>query len=115
MDFKNMRAKKVLVVTDKTIAQLRPMRVAIEALESEGIQYEIYDKVHVEPKDYSVKDAIEFGKKHPVDAILAVGGGSVMDTAKIVNLYTAYPEADFLDFVGSSGRGAMGGADGVTG
>ncbi|KAI5849833.1 alcohol dehydrogenase [Tricharina praecox] len=99
MDFKNMRAKKVLVVTDKTIAQLRPMRVAIEALESEGIQYEIYDKVHVEPKDYSVKDAIEFGKKHPVDAILAVGGGSVMDTAKIVNLYTAYPEADFLDFV----------------
>jgi len=108
MDFKNIRAKKVLVVTDSTIAQLRPMQVAIEALESEGIKYEVYDKVHVEPKDYSVKDAIEFGKKHPVDAFLAVGGGSTMDTAKIVNLYTAYPEADFLDFVGDHCRGRGG-------
>lgn len=99
MDFKNMNAKKVLVLTDKTIAQLRPMKVAIEALESEGIQYEVYDRCRVEPKDYSVKDAIEWGKARQADAFLAVGGGSVMDTAKIVNLYTAFPEADFLDFV----------------
>jgi alcohol dehydrogenase class IV len=99
MDFTNMKAKKVMVLTDKTIAKLRPMKVAIEALEREGIKYEVYDKVRVEPKDYSVQDAIEFGKKNPVDAFLAVGGGSVMDTAKIVNLYTTFPDANFLDFV----------------
>jgi hydroxyacid-oxoacid transhydrogenase len=102
MDFKNMNAKKVLVLTDKTLSQLRPMKVAIEALEREGIQYEVYDKCRVEPKDYSVKDAIAWGKARSADALLAVGGGSVMDTAKIVNLYTAYPEADFLDFVSPS-------------
>ncbi|KAL7267861.1 hypothetical protein RUND412_009536 [Rhizina undulata] len=99
MDFANMKAKKVLVITDRTIAKLPPMKVAIEALEREGIKYEIYQDVRVEPKDYSVKAAIEFGKKSGADAFLAVGGGSVMDTAKMVNLYTTFPEADFLDFV----------------
>lgn len=100
MDFANLKAKLVMVLTDKTVAQLRPMKTAIEALEKEGIKYVIYDRVRVEPKDYSVKDAIAFGKSIPgIDAFLAVGGGSVMDTAKIVNLYTSCPDAEFLDFV----------------
>ena len=50
--------------------------------------------------DYSIKQAIEAGKKAGADAFLAVGGGSVMDTAKLVNLYTSCPNAEFLDFVG---------------
>ena len=47
----------------------------------------------------SVKEAIEWTKPYAPDAFLAVGGGSVMDTAKLMNLYNCYPEADFLDFV----------------
>lgn len=79
MDFVNMKAKKVLILTDKTVAKLRPMKVAVEALEREGVKYEIYDKVRVEPKDYSVKDAIAFGKLHgDADAFLAVGGGELL-------------------------------------
>ncbi|KKY18931.1 putative fe-containing alcohol [Phaeomoniella chlamydospora] len=46
-----------------------------------------------------VKEAIDFAKPAGVDAFLAVGGGSVIDTAKLMNLYTEYPDADFLDFV----------------
>ncbi|RPA89518.1 Dehydroquinate synthase-like protein [Choiromyces venosus 120613-1] len=99
MDFANMKAKKVIVISDKTIEKLTPMRTAIEALESAGVKYEIFSDVMVEPKDYSVKKAIEFGKQAKGDAYLAVGGGSVMDTAKMVNLYTNFPEANFLDFV----------------
>jgi hydroxyacid-oxoacid transhydrogenase len=75
MDFANMNSKKVMVLTDKTVAKLLPMKVAVEALESQGIRYEVYDKVRVEPKDYSVQDAIDFGKKCSADAYLAVGGG----------------------------------------
>ncbi|KAH0614865.1 uncharacterized protein H6S33_000501 [Morchella sextelata] len=99
MDFANMKAKKVVVVTDQTVAKLQSMKTAIEALEKEGIKYEIFSDVRVEPKDYSIKKAIEFSKRVNGDAYLAVGGGSVMDTAKLMNLYTCFPEADFLDFV----------------
>lgn len=103
MDFANMKAKKVVVVTDPTVAKLFPMKTAIEALESSGIKHEVFSDVRVEPKDYSIKKAIEFSKKVNGDAFLAVGGGSVMDTAKLMNLYTCFPEADFLDFVSNLG------------
>jgi hydroxyacid-oxoacid transhydrogenase len=53
----------------------------------------------VEPTDESFLDAIAFAKQHPCDAIVAVGGGSTIDTAKAVNLYVTYPPADFLDYV----------------
>lgn len=53
MDFTNLGAKKVMVVTDKNVAKLDAMKNAIEALTKEGIQFTIYDRVRVEPKDYS--------------------------------------------------------------
>jgi len=47
----------------------------------------------------SFKDAIKFATDGKFDGILAVGGGSVMDTAKAANLYMCCPDNDFLDFV----------------
>ncbi|KAK4956991.1 hypothetical protein LTR66_013288 [Elasticomyces elasticus] len=99
MDFKNLGAKKVMVVTDSTVAKLDAMKQVIEGLEKEGIAYEVYSKVRVEPKDHSIREAIDFAKPYAPDAFLAVGGGSVIDTAKLMNLYTSCPNADFLDFV----------------
>ena len=46
-----------------------------------------------------MREAIDFGKKVNADGYLAVGGGSVMDTTKMINLYGCYPEADLMDFV----------------
>ncbi|ORY61378.1 putative Fe-containing alcohol dehydrogenase [Pseudomassariella vexata] len=99
MDFKNMGAKRVCVVTDSTVRHLTATKQVEEALSREGIEFTIFDKVRVEPKDSSIKEAIDFAKPYNPDAFLAVGGGSVIDTAKLMNLYTEYPEADFLDFV----------------
>ncbi|KAF8420192.1 putative Fe-containing alcohol dehydrogenase [Tirmania nivea] len=107
MDFANMgfgrggrlSGGKVLVVTDGILEGLPVMKRVIESLEREGVRWEIYSRIRVEPKDYSVREAIDFGKKINADAYLAVGGGSVMDTAKMINLYGCYPEADLMDFV----------------
>ena len=47
----------------------------------------------------SFNEAISFAKKGQFDMFLAVGGGSVMDTAKAANLYFSHPENELLDFV----------------
>ena len=53
MDFKNLGAKKVMVVTDSTVLKLDAMKQVTEGLEREGIPFEVYSNVRVEPKDYS--------------------------------------------------------------
>jgi hydroxyacid-oxoacid transhydrogenase len=99
MDFKNMGAKRVCVVTDMNVSKLNAMKQVIEGLNKEGIEFTIFDKCRTEPKDSSIKEAIDFAKPYQPDAFLAVGGGSVIDTAKLMNLYTCFPDAEFLDFV----------------
>ena len=99
MDFKNMGAQRVCVVTDSNVSKLDAMKQVIEGLTRENIEFTVYDKCRTEPKDSSIKEAIEFAKPYKPDAFLAVGGGSVIDTAKLMNLYTSCPDAEFLDFV----------------
>ena len=53
MDFKNLGANKVMVVTDANVSKLNAMKQVTEGLEREGIPYEVYNKVRVEPKDSS--------------------------------------------------------------
>jgi len=53
MDLKNLGAKRVAVVTDATVDKLDAMRQVREALDAEGVEYRVYNKVMVEPKDYS--------------------------------------------------------------
>ena len=98
-DLAEIGAKLVMVVTDPLLATLPPVRTVLESLEQNRIPYAVYDRVRVEPSDESFLDAIAFAKERPFDAFVAVGGGSVIDTAKAVNLYTTYPPADFLDYV----------------
>jgi hydroxyacid-oxoacid transhydrogenase len=99
MDLADMGVKLVLVVTDPVVARLPPVQAVIESLEASKVPYVVYDRVRVEPTDDSFEDAIAFARQRPFDAFVAVGGGSVIDTAKAVNLYTTYPPAEFLDYV----------------
>jgi hydroxyacid-oxoacid transhydrogenase len=98
-DLKDWGATHVLVITDPTVRALPPVAAVIESLDANELRWAIYDRVRVEPTDESFHDAIAFAQGAGYDAFVAVGGGSVIDTAKAVNLYTTYPPADFLDYV----------------
>jgi len=99
MDLVYLGVHRALVVTDPNLTRLAPVQTVLTALDAAGVEAVLYDRVRVEPTDVSFRDAIHFAETHPVDGIVAVGGGSVIDTAKAVNLYTTYPPADFLDYV----------------
>jgi hydroxyacid-oxoacid transhydrogenase len=99
MDLADLGARNVLVLTDPVLRKLSPVQTVLESLEANRIAATLYDRVRVEPTDESFLDAIAFGRQGNYDAIVAVGGGSTIDTAKAVNLYVTYPPADFLDYV----------------
>ncbi|KAI9574854.1 alcohol dehydrogenase [Boletus coccyginus] len=100
MDLKNMKARKVGVFTDPTVAKLKPMAVALESLQSQqDLPFEVYDQVVTEPTEESWRNAIDWARQHDFSHFLAVGGGSVIDTAKAANLFTVYKDNDLMDFV----------------
>ncbi|MCJ1461583.1 hypothetical protein MMC07_000180 [Pseudocyphellaria aurata] len=99
MDLKNLGANRVCVVTDINVAKLDAMNQAVEGLTKENIEFTVFERTMVEPKDSSIREAIDFAKAYQPTAFLAVGGGSVIDTAKLMNLYTCFPNNAFLDFV----------------
>src|SRR2546427_2736786 len=97
MDLDKMNAKRVMVLTDPNLAKLSPVATVLESLRDNRISSSLFDRVHVEPTDVSFRDAIDFATKGDFDALVAVGGGSTIDTAKAANLYSTCP-ADFLDY-----------------
>ena len=99
MDLAALGARHVLVLTDPVVKALPPLQTVLDSLEREQIAFTVYDRVRVEPSDESVLDAVAFARGGAFDAFVAVGGGSTIDTAKVVNLYTSHPPADFLDYV----------------
>ncbi len=99
MDLADLGARNVLVLTDPRLSRMSPVLTVLESLENQGIPFVVYDRVRIEPTDESFQDAIAFGRQASYDAFVAVGGGSTIDTAKAVNLYTTRPPADFLDYV----------------
>ena len=98
-DLVDLGVRHALVVTDPKLTTLTPVQTVLSALHDAGMKTTVYDRVRVEPTDSSFRDAIDFAGPLAVDGLVAVGGGSVIDTAKAVNLYTTYPPADFLDYV----------------
>ncbi len=99
MDLAELGARHVLVLTDPVLRSLPPVQTVVQSIEARGLRYAVFDRVRVEPTDESFLDAIAFARQDTYDAFVAVGGGSTIDTAKAVNLYTTYPPADFLDYV----------------
>jgi hydroxyacid-oxoacid transhydrogenase len=97
-DIAALGCRRVMVVTDPKLRDSDPVMITMAALKAEGIDATLFDAVRVEPTDASFKEAIDFATAGNFDGYIAVGGGSVIDTAKAANLYATFP-ADFLAYV----------------
>ena len=97
-DMARLGGRRVMVVTDPRLATGETVATALDALQREGIDAVVYDRVRVEPTDATFMDAAVFAADGGFDGFVAVGGGSVMDTAKAANLFATYP-APLLAYV----------------
>ena len=92
-------ARRVLLVTDPGVAATgQPARVA-DGIRARGLEVVLFDRARVEPTDASLEEAIAFARgTGPFDAVVAVGGGSSIDTAKAVDLLLSN-DGELLDYV----------------
>lgn len=97
-DLAALGLRRVLVVTDAGVAATGIPERVMGLIREKSIEATLFQNVSVEPTDSSVKAAIEFAQSFCGDGYLAIGGGSVMDTTKMMNLYVTYP-APFLTYV----------------
>ena len=98
MDLVDMNAKKTLLVIDPALTSLPAGETVISSLQNSGVDFEVFDRVSVEPTGDSFREAADFATRGAFDSFVAVGGGSTIDTAKAANLYSTYP-ADFFEYV----------------
>ncbi|MFM8595416.1 MAG: hydroxyacid-oxoacid transhydrogenase [Chloroflexota bacterium] len=97
-DLRRFGVSRALVVTDPRLGSGESVATVISAMRREGIEAEVFDRTRVEPTDRSMLEAITVAQEGKFDGYVAVGGGSVIDTAKAANLYATYPD-DFLAYV----------------
>ena len=93
--------KKVMFVTDKVLLECGVATKVTAELDKAGIAYEIYSDVKANPTVANVQTGVAKFKEMGADSLVAVGGGSVMDTAKAVGIIIANP--DFADVVSLEG------------
>ena len=94
---------KVLVVTDKTLFECGVTGKVTEVLDKAGIVYDIYSDIKPNPTIKNVLDGVEACKNSGADVIVAVGGGSSIDTAKGISIVMTNPDrADIVSLNGLS-------------
>ena len=96
-----MGVKKALVCTDKGLLKVGTAQKVTEVLDQCGFPYEVFSEVKPNPTVTNVKDGIKAFADANADCIIAIGGGSAMDTAKGIGIVTNNPE--FSDIVSLEG------------
>ena len=102
-EVKGRGLKKVMVVTDKDLMKFKVATKITDVLDDAGIAYEVYDHIKPNPTITNVKEGVDFCKKCGADVIVAVGGGSAIDTSKGIAIIMTNPEfADVRSLEGAS-------------
>ena len=84
--------QKILLVTDYTLMEDLGFKSVVNLLDEAGLTYFIYHEIKQNPNVKNVQDGVTLGQINNVDVIVAVGGGSVIDTAKAISIIMTNPE-----------------------
>ncbi len=100
-EIKRRRFHKALLVTDKDLIKFGIAAQIEEQIKASGIPYEIFSELKANPTVANVQQGVEAFKRSGADFIVALGGGSAIDTAKAIGIIVANPE--FSDVVSLEG------------
>ncbi|WNS79597.1 iron-containing alcohol dehydrogenase [Domibacillus sp. DTU_2020_1001157_1_SI_ALB_TIR_016] len=89
----------VLIVTDKGVRTANLLEEVEKSLLDANVQYEIYDEIEPNPSAETIENGTEFLQQHKSEAVLAVGGGSSIDTAKGIAVMAVNP-GNIIDYEG---------------
>ena len=102
LEFQKRGFKKAVVITDKDLIEFKVATKVTDLLDKAAIDYEIYDGIVPNPTVENVQTGVDFVKKAQADVIIAIGGGSPIDTAKAIGIIVENPE--FSDVVSLEGE-----------
>lgn len=91
-ELKANNLKKVLVITDKEIMKAKVGTKVTELLDAAEVNYALFDEIKPNPTIKNVQDGVEACKAAEADCIVAVGGGSAIDTSKAIGIIVTNPE-----------------------
>ena len=100
-EIKGRGFKKAFVCSDPDLIKFNVTKKVTDILDNTGIAYEIYSQIKANPSVDNVKTGVEAFKASGADCIIAIGGGSSMDTAKAIGIIIANP--DFGDVISLEG------------
>ena len=91
-EVKSRGFKKAFVCSDPDLIKFNVTSKVTDVLAKEGLEYEIYSDIKANPTIENVQHGVEAFKKAEADYIVAIGGGSSMDTSKAIGIIIANPE-----------------------
>ncbi len=97
--------KKALIITGKTVVKQDCTKELIKTLEEKNVAYSIFSDITGEPTDVMIKEGAKAYKENACDFMIAIGGGSPMDSMKAIAVLLKYPENKLRDFMGKEIEG----------
>lgn len=85
-EIRQMKHERPLIITDKGLIAAGVVKHITDILEEANIEYEIFDGIQPNPRDTTVMEAAKFAEEKNIDMLIAIGGGSSMDTAKSIGV-----------------------------
>ena len=98
---KLLGAKRTLIVTDETMGKMGLCDKVEKSLREVLEEVDVFDKVESEPT-LAIADEIVRASKHNYDLVVGIGGGSVLDMAKLASAAAANPEQEASEFLGAN-------------